>query len=221
MPQLPPTLRSKLMKPETSPPFSSGIFTYDAGEGVFEDRLRNRLQPAAAGALHEAKDDEHPERRRQAAKKRAHRGPPSSHTVGSTDIPGRRRWSQSSPGKPNPHREPLYNLDVVAGRVLWRQKTVELAGRAGHALDITIVIASRSVGVNRDRLPAMHPAQLCFAEIRGDPDVVERNHGEQLLTGLHPLTHLDSLVTHNPGRRGDDMRVAQVESGPIERSFSS
>ena len=70
-------------------------------------------------------------------------------------------------------------------------------------------------------LVAMHPAHLCFAKIGRDPNAVERYDGEQLLARLHPLTHLNGFVPdHSRGRR-DNMRVAQIKPGLIERGLGS
>src|ERR1700675_860698 len=81
----------------------------------------------------------------------------------------------------NPHRQSLYDLDVVAGGVFWRQQAVELARRAGNSLDVAVVVAPCSIDVNLDGLAATHLTQLRLAEISGDPDIVERNDGKQLL----------------------------------------
>jgi hypothetical protein len=58
-----------------------------------------------------------------------------------------------------------------------------------------------------------------LAEISGDPDIVERNDGKQLLAWLDALADLHSLVVDHSGGRRDDMRIAQIQPGLIERSL--
>src|SRR5690348_13895165 len=86
--------------------------------------------------------------------------------------------TQSAPGilsriESNPDRQSLYYLDVVAGCIFRRQQTVELSGGSGHPFDIAAVIASGGVYVDGDRLPSAHPAQLRFAKIGSNPDIVQ------------------------------------------------
>ena len=66
----------------------------------------------------------------------------------------------------NPDRQSLHDLDVIAGRVFGRQQTVEFAGRAGQAFDITLVVESGCVDMNGDRLAAPHPGAASRENLR-------------------------------------------------------
>ena len=78
---------------------------------------------------------------------------------------------------------------------------------------------SGRVHVNGHALVAMHPANLRFPKVGRDPDVVERNDRKKLLARLHSLPDLYGLVAHHSGGGCDDMRVAQIEPGLIERGL--
>jgi hypothetical protein len=56
----------------------------------------------------------------------------------------------------NPDRQALHHFDVIAGRVLRRQKTREFASRTRQTFYISLVIASGSINVDCNRLAAMH-----------------------------------------------------------------
>src|SRR5271156_6293012 len=120
----------------------------------------------------------------------------------------------------NSHRQSLHDLDVIAGGVFGRQQAVEFTSRARQPFDIALVNTFGGVDVNRDRLAAVHPAQLCLAKISGDPDVAERNHSEQLLAWLHALSYLYRLVIDYSGGGRDDVCITQVKLGLIQRSLS-
>src|ERR1700691_1773344 len=112
--------------------------------------------------------------------------------------------------EPNPHRQSLHNLDVVAGGVFWRQQALHFAGRPRHAFDVARVVASESVDVNGYRLAAMHSAQLRLAKISSNHDVVKGLDREQLLSWLQALADFNGLVADDSSGRGDYVRITQV-----------
>src|SRR5260370_39567654 len=75
--------------------------------------------------------------------------------------------------------------------------------------------------MNRDGLAATHSAQLRLAKICSNPDVVERNDGEELFARLHTLTYLNGLAANDSRGGRDDMGIAQLEPGPIKRGPSA
>ena len=60
--------------------------------------------------------------------------------------------------------------------------------------------------------------ELRFFEVRGDPHIIERNHGNQLLPRLNVIANLDVLAHHARNGR-DDGAVLQIEHRLIQRRF--
>src|SRR5260370_38306286 len=74
--------------------------------------------------------------------------------------------------------------------------------------------------MNRDGLAATHSAQLRLAKICCNPDVVERNDGEELFARLHTLTYLNGLAANDSRGGRDEMPIAQVEPWLLARGLS-
>src|SRR5438132_9435714 len=111
-------------------------------------------------------------------------------------------------------RNPLYHLDVVAGRVLRRQQGKARARRAGDAVDFAVVGAP-AVRVDVDPRPLTRPhvAQLRLLEVRRDPDFVDLHDGQQRLPGLHDLAGVDPFLRDDAAHRRLDGGVLEVELG--------
>src|SRR5665213_264514 len=97
----------------------------------------------------------------------------------------------------NPNGKALDNLHVVAAGVFRRKETEQGAGGTRHVFHLSLIITVKAVGMNGDGLTRPHATQLGFLEVCGDPDIVNRNDGQQRLTGLHPVTKFDGLVPHH------------------------
>src|SRR5260370_10052616 len=82
------------------------------------------------------------------------------------------------------HRQALYHLYVVAGRVLGGQQAEAIAARAGQIPDVTRVAAAEGVNVDCDFLAATHPRELRLLEVRSHPNLVGLGPEHQRLTGF-------------------------------------
>jgi hypothetical protein len=110
------------------------------------------------------------------------------------------------------HRHALHDLHVVARRVL-RGQQAELRARGGrHAVDVAAVLLA-AVGIHGDRrgLARAQLDELVLLEVRGDPDVLERDDRQQRLAGLHDLAQLRRAFAHDTGDRRLDGGVLEVE----------
>src|ERR1700682_1877013 len=105
----------------------------------------------------------------------------------------------------------LHYFHIVSGGILRGQQAETGAGGAGQRVNVAVIVAIVRINVNGDGLPWMHLFQLCFLEVRSDPDVVCLNDDEQLLPRLDSLTHFDRLASYDAAYRRDDFRVAQVQ----------
>src|SRR5258708_30878768 len=70
------------------------------------------------------------------------------------------------------HRQALYHLYVVAGRVLGGQQAEAITARAGQVPDVAPVITGEGVDVDADFLAATHQGEVRLLEIRGHPDLL-------------------------------------------------
>src|ERR1700722_20349913 len=103
-------------------------------------------------------------------------------------------WILSLP-QSNPDRQSLHDFHIVAGGVLRRHEAVLLAARTAHPFHVGLEVAADRVNVNRRALPGLHAANLRFLEIRGDPDIAQRNDREELLARLNTLAIFDRLLS--------------------------
>src|SRR5437867_486005 len=106
--------------------------------------------------------------------------------------------------------DPLHDFDVVARGIFRRKQAEKRTGRSADAVDVARVAASIGIGIEHHRLTRPDVPKLRLLEISGDPHVLERNHGQQLLAGLYIHTHHDSFP-HLPSHGGDDLCVAKVQ----------
>src|SRR5262249_11247011 len=110
----------------------------------------------------------------------------------------------------------LDDLYVVAGRVLRRKQTEKRPRRPGDAVDMALVRPAAGIDVDLDRLAGTDRPKLRLLEVRGDPDVIKRDDGQQLLPRLHVHADHDGLGDL-PGHRSDDPRVSKIQPRLLER----
>src|SRR5471030_2213936 len=101
----------------------------------------------------------------------------------------------------NAHRHTLHNLYIIAGSIFRRKQTESRTRGAPEGVDVAPVVAPASVRANGYGLPGIHLLQLRFFEIRGDPEIIYRNDGEQLLTRLHTLAGFNGFATDDSAHR--------------------
>src|ERR1700746_1721125 len=118
--------------------------------------------------------------------------------------------------EPNSHWEPLHYFHVVSGRVLWRKQTEKRTGRAWKTLHFPLVVPSESVDANCHKLARPHPFELRLFEVRGDPDVVQRNNDKQALSRLDAVTELNRFPSNHAADRSVDLRVAEIELSSVQ-----
>src|SRR5579859_3316903 len=111
----------------------------------------------------------------------------------------------------NPHRNALYDFYVItAGILRWQQAEARASG-AAERIDVAAIVAPGSVRPKGHALSGLHLLQLRLFEIGRDPDVVDRNDGQQLLARLNALAGFHGLASNDPAYRRDDLCVAKIE----------
>ena len=78
----------------------------------------------------------------------------------------------------NANGQALDYFDVIAGGVFRGQEAIDGAAGPRKGFDVTIEILREGVDVNGYALAGMHPANLSFLEIGGDPHVVGLGESE-------------------------------------------
>jgi hypothetical protein len=112
----------------------------------------------------------------------------------------------------------LNHFDIVASRVLRGQQAVPGAGCAADAGDVPVPGAA-AVGIHFDfhRLRRPHVGQLRLFEVRGHPDVAQRNDRHQVLAGLDILSHIDGAAANDTIDWGFDGGVLEIELRLVQR----
>src|SRR6266850_3596100 len=115
------------------------------------------------------------------------------------------------------HRNPLDDLDVIAGGIFGRKQTEKRTGRSGNTVHAALVGSIVGIDKELDALPRPHRHELSLFEVCGDPDFLQRNDSEQLLArcDVHSNHHtLGHLSVHG----SNYFRVTKVQFGLLERS---
>src|SRR5439155_14094788 len=86
------------------------------------------------------------------------------------------------------HRNALNHLHIIPRGVLRRQQAESGPAGAADCLQFAGVFSTEGVDAELDALAGFHAAELSLFKIGRDPNVIERNHGHQLLTGRNILT---------------------------------
>src|ERR1700730_6004646 len=108
------------------------------------------------------------------------------------------------------HWDPLHNLHVISGRVLWRQQAEY---RTGATTEVGYMRFPRSpIGINLDvyRLPRPHVFKLRLFEVGGHPDVIEGNDIYEFLPDTDVLADFRRLLSHDPGHRRANDGIAEI-----------
>src|SRR5690242_18058627 len=114
--------------------------------------------------------------------------------------------------EPDPHRDALHDLGVVArGVVRGQERELRPRGRR-ETLHVALEMPA-GIGVDREicGVARPHVGRLRLLQVGRHPDVVQGNGGHQRLTGLYQLTHLDGLLARHAVRWRGHARVRQVE----------
>src|SRR5215471_6928152 len=107
----------------------------------------------------------------------------------------------------------LNDLNVVAGRILWRQQRKARAGASLEAVNMPPEDFVRiSVQPDLDWLPGAHSAELCLLEVRQFPHL-GGDEDEQRLAGLQERAELDRLPRDSSIFRRKDLRVGKIKLG--------
>jgi hypothetical protein len=75
-------------------------------------------------------------------------------------------------------RDPLHNLDVVAGSVFGREEAESGTACATHPFQLPGVFAAIGVDGEARPLAGHHAAELGLFVVGDYPDVIQRNHGK-------------------------------------------
>ena len=94
-----------------------------------------------------------------------------------------------SPIKINPYRHALHDFNVVPGGVFRRQQTEDRARAPTHTRYPSFPRATVCIEFDLNGLSRSHMGQLRFFEVRGDPNIVERNNLYQLLSDADVLAN--------------------------------
>ncbi len=144
--------------------------------------------------------------------------PPFTVTSGTADMPGPENLLDLRLLiEHNFYRHALHDFDEIAGRVFRRQQAETRAAAGLNAVDVAVQSA-RGIRVHFHlcRLPGAHVSELCFLEIRRDPNV-RRHNGKKRLPDLHIAPGLDRFVRHLAGfgRGHFECRTSATRSGAI------
>src|SRR5262249_5248543 len=114
----------------------------------------------------------------------------------------------------------LNDLNVIAGRVLWRQQREARAGARLEAVNMPPEDFVRiSVQPDLDWLPRAHAAELCLLEVCQYPHL-GWHEDEQRLAGLQERAELDRLPRDSSIFRRIDFRVGEIKLGLSHGGFS-
>src|SRR5690348_12399851 len=92
--------------------------------------------------------------------------------------------------KRDPYRQPLDDLDPVAGRILRRDQGEGRAGAAGKTDDAAVEhgLAAIEIADQGCRLARTDPRELALLEVGVDIDRAHRDDGHHGIAGGDPLT---------------------------------
>jgi hypothetical protein len=82
---------------------------------------------------------------------------------------------------------------------------------------VTVEIGAVSIHAALRFLSRLHLLQLCLFEVRGDPQIVEIDDGDQRLPSLHDLSGLNGALADNTRERCPHRGVLQIELRLFQR----
>ncbi len=117
----------------------------------------------------------------------------------------------------DPYRNPLNDLDPVAGGILRRNEGKSGAGPCADSGHLPCVCVSGiDIGRYRGGLPDAHVGELSFLEICFNVNLAQRDNGHQGLSGLNPVAHLNILLGNVAFNRRRNHAVGQVQPGRLK-----
>jgi hypothetical protein len=114
--------------------------------------------------------------------------------------------------EPYADRKTLDHFHIVPGRVLGWQHTGAVTSRSWHVLNVSIEVCVESIHMNPHTLTVVHPLKLGLFEVRCHPEVIRLHDHHELLAGPNTRADLSAALGNDPIHRGDDMRVAKVQT---------
>ncbi len=120
----------------------------------------------------------------------------------------------------NVHRDTLYHLYPIAGRILrWQHGEFSPGCRRNRRHDPWPFKIRIGIGYHVRPLIFSHPGQLGFLEVRFDPQVVGDDDAENWHTLLYILARLQLHVADNASCGRVDIGILQTEPGLVVRRF--
>src|SRR5580692_7883426 len=116
-------------------------------------------------------------------------------------------------------RNALDDFYIIAGGIFRRKQAEERPGGAGNAVHVSLESPAARIDVNIGFLPDFHVPQFRLFEIGGDPDIVQWDHGEQLLPWLNVQAN-DNRFGHFAADRSDNLGVLQIQLRLLESGAS-
>ena len=74
--------------------------------------------------------------------------------------------------------------------------------------------AAEGIDFEGDVLAGLHLGELGLLEVRGDPEIGQRNDGQEILPDAEIGAHLNVLLVDDAGGGGGDVGIAEVELRP-------
>src|SRR5438132_8482891 len=121
----------------------------------------------------------------------------------------------------NAHGNALHDFHVIAGRIFRRKETRFRSGRATDGRHVSLPIPVERVDVNVDCLPEAHASKLRLLEVRCDPETIQRNDIEQLLSRRNILARLHGTVSDDAVDRSGDAGVGKIDLGGLQPRFGA
>jgi hypothetical protein len=101
-----------------------------------------------------------------------------------------------------PHRQPLYDLDIVSSRILGRKQAGSISSSGWHKLDRAIKRLIEGIHLNGHALPNVHLSELSLLKVRGRPNIVNLDHHDELLPLRNSAPDFRAALARDPVDRG-------------------
>ena len=116
-------------------------------------------------------------------------------------------------------RNALNHFHIISSGIFRRQQASDRTACSSNALHVTLISFAVRVNINVGGLADLHVPQLCFLEVRRDPNVVKIDDFHHLLPNGNVLPHFDGAVGDDATYWRDDLGVLQIELRLIKRGL--